>query len=142
MAKSKAFVQQKGDSQLVRDLIELHEKLNEGGKHWTKGAFFRREKRKGETVDCRCLVGGIGGVAKSGTTRNNEMVDALFDALSKKPNVSYEAHVTWTVMKAPRRALLTDRKKSVLIRFNDAHGRRWRDIEALIARAIRVARSA
>jgi len=143
---------EKGDTQLVQDLIEVHATLNEGGRHWHPKTWRATEKRGGEKVKCKCLVSGINSVANEGTTRHSDMAEALFAQLPYQ--YRYGAKSLNTMNRRDR----VKSKVSRLVTFNDTRlkykygsksyvswlpewgtkefDRAWKQVEGLILRTV------
>lgn len=111
-------------------LLAAREKMNDDGAHWIKGSFIRVIYGTGT---CYCSVG-----AMQATGRGKVADEAYFAlATSIQPGWAKEAsldmddnpRIYGLDNTAKRHASMRDAAKDIIIGWNDAHGRLWRDVD-------------
>lgn len=114
----------------LRKAIEL---MNNGGKHWVKGSFFRPIGDGGSVGYC-----AVGAIATSvGWGGNGGENEPLLNALSSELLITLgeEPRITWTLNKESYsyRPVVDP---SAIFRFNDAHERTWVEVKSLFESTI------
>ena len=111
--------------QVAETLEKARALMNSGGKHWMKGDYRGTKKRGGDT--CYCAIGALCAVLEVSPDTidvhdfGSECIIKLVDALPPKAD--------------RKQGSATD----CVITYNDAPNRRWKHIDALFRRAIKLA---
>lgn len=114
----------------LRKAIEL---MNDGGKHWTRGAYI---KPLSDGSNSYCALGAIGtSVGWSGSNGENE---PLLNALSAEllTTLGEEVTITWLIDKVKYGQPKAVVDPHAIIAFNDDPGRTWVEVRSLFESTI------
>lgn len=106
----------------VREILrEARDKMNDNGKHWIRGDYFKRIRGRG---NCYCSIGAIHSV-----TRKKHEREAAYLALCERGVGSSTRNSYGTIN--PYTA------ESNIIRWNDNFNRTWSDVNKAFRKAVR-----
>lgn len=104
--------------------------MNDDGTHWMKGMMKGRVKKGDLIVTCWCAVGGIESVTR-GEVQDAAIValaETVAPGLMRRARIRHEKNVIVSYQVIER--LMVDSARGIVMRWNDAKSRGWRDVDA------------
>lgn len=118
-------------SEIATKILEARAKMNNGGRHWIRGAFKRKDPSTEEYAFC-----SVGAVREAVRGRSRELSPSVYRAINEALPKEYRA-VGRNGREPGVNACI-----SAIIGFNDHWGRTWGDISRVFRKAARIAEAA